>query len=136
MTREHGPPARPDACRSYLATHPLARRSLPANLAVAAARARELRDGSRYFTVHAYRWIGGRRQLEVHALAAGSRRPASTASARARPAACGRDYLQEEIERAAEAAGTARWTLEAQIAGEGDDVDDPARRVAGRARAA
>ena len=36
----------------------------------------------------------------------------------------GRDFLQEEIARRL-GEGTARWALEAQIAGEGDDVENP-----------
>ena len=107
----------------YLATHPLALRSLPAN--VPSLRPPASYATSRYFTVHSYRWIaadGSSRYTRVSWIPEAGEHRIGPRDARGR----GRDFLQEEIaERLA--AGTARWSLEAQIAGPGDDVDDPSR---------
>jgi catalase len=77
----------------------------------------------RYYGVHAYRWVGGdggsRYVRYTFQPEAGDQRLGPRA-AKAR----GRDYLQEEI-RARMERGPVRFTLELQIAGPSDNVDDP-----------
>ena len=107
----------------YLATHPLALGSLRAN--VPSLRPPESYATSRYFTVHAYRWTaadGSTRYTRSRWIPEAGEHRLGPRDARGR----GRDFLKEEI-IARLASGTARWTLETQIAGDGDDVDDPAR---------
>lgn len=77
-----------------------------------------------YYAIHAYRWLdaeGGSRYarytLKPH-------EPAPRLSAR-EARELGRDYLQQEI-RERLARGPVRFTLELQLAGAGDRVDDPA----------
>ena len=105
----------------YLATHPKALASLPANLP--AVRPVVSYATSRYFTVHAYRWIaadGSARFTRSTWLPEAGEHRIGPREARRR----GRDYLREDL-RARLDAGVVRFTLEAQIAGEGDDPDDP-----------
>ena len=105
----------------FLARHPEAlpslRHGLPALKPPASYATR------RYFAIHAYRWIdagGAERFVRYTWLPEAGTENLSVADAKKR----GRDYLQEEIaERLA--AGPARFTLQLQVAGEGDKVDDP-----------
>ena len=106
----------------YLAKRPRALRTFPSN--VSSLRPPESYATSRYFTVHSYRWIapdGTTRYTRSSWLPEAGEHRIGPRDARSR----GRDFLHEEIARRLES-GTARWTLEAQIAGEGDDVDNPA----------
>ncbi len=105
----------------FLARHPEAlpslRLSLPALKPPASYVTRS------YYAIHAYRWVdseGGERFVRYTWLPEAGSHNLSTSDAKQR----GRDYLQEEIaERLAD--GPARFTLQLQIAGEGDKVDDP-----------
>lgn len=77
-----------------------------------------------YYAIHAYRFLdaaGGSCYVRYTWVpeAGDARLGARAAKAR------GRDYLQEEI-RERLSTGSVRFTLELQIAGAGDDVDDPA----------
>jgi catalase len=76
-----------------------------------------------YFAIHAYKWIDaeGEERFVRYTLLPDDPEPRlSVGEAKKR----GRDYLHEEIvERMA--AGRARFQLELQIAGPGDEVDDP-----------
>lgn len=106
----------------FLARHPAVARSLPEN-------AKALRPPSSYATIpyypiHAFRWIGpdGASRYVRYTWAPLDPQPRLGAREAKRR---GRDYLKEEIaERLA--SGEASWDLELQIAGEGDDPDDPA----------
>jgi catalase len=105
----------------YLIKRPLALRTLPTN--ASSLRPPESYATSRYFTVHAYRWIaadGSSRYTRSRWIPEAGEHRLGPREARRR----GRDFLQEEIAARLET-GTARWTLESQIAGDGDDVDDP-----------
>lgn len=105
----------------YLATHPKAALSAPVNSA--ALRPVASYAQSRYFGVHAFRWIdaGGavRNVRWVWVPEAGEER-IDPKDARSR----GRDYLQEEI-AARVADGPARFSLEVTIAAAGDKTSDP-----------
>ena len=106
----------------YIAAHPRAARSLPANLA--AVKPVVSYATTRYFTVHAYRWVaadGSDRYTRCTWIPeAGEHRMGLREAKR-----LGSDYLRPELERRL-ASGPIRFTLEAQIAGPGDDPDDPA----------
>lgn len=108
----------------YLATHRLARGSLPANLP--AVKPVVSYATTRYFTVHAYRWIAtdaSERFTRCTWLPEAGEHRLGMREARR----LGRDYLREELHERM-ASGVVRFTLEAQIAGPGDDPDDPARQ--------
>ena len=102
----------------FLATHPKALRSLPAN-------AKALRPvGSfaetRFYGVHAFRWVdagGSAEHVRCDWRPEAGQRWISVKEGKA----LGRDYLGDGLE------GTlpARWTLDLQVAAPGDDVDDP-----------
>jgi catalase len=106
----------------FLARHPGAIASLPANLG--ALRPPASYAACSYYAIHAYRFVdadGGARYVRY------TLRPAAPAPALSGREAKrrGRDYLQDEIKRRI-ANGPVRFTLERQIAAAGDDVDDPA----------
>jgi catalase len=77
----------------------------------------------RYYAIHAFKWVGadgGERFVRYTWVPEDGDKGLSVREARGR----GRDYLQEEIrERLADR--PARFTLQLQVAGSGDDVDDP-----------
>jgi catalase len=105
----------------FLATHP---EVLPALRANAPALKPPLSYGAaRYYAIHAFKWIdarGGERYVRYRWLPELEERALSGDDARSR----GRDYLQDDLrERLAEE--PIRFTLELQIAGPGDKVDDP-----------
>jgi len=105
----------------YLATHPKALTSLPANLL--AVRPVASYATSRYFTVHAYRWVaadGSARFTRCTWIPEAGEQRIGPRDAKSR----GRDYLREELRERLQS-GVVRFRLEAQIAGEGDDPDDP-----------
>lgn len=106
----------------FLATHLY---SVPA-LAVGlpALRPPESYATCQYYGIHAYRFVGadGRARYVRYTFlpeAGESRLGAREAKRR------GRDYLQDEIRKRLER-GPVRFTLELQLAGPGDNVDDPA----------
>jgi catalase len=105
----------------FLATHPEA---LPALRANAPALEPPVSYASaRYYAIHAFKWIdsgGGERYVRYRWLPELGEQSLSAHDARSR----GRDYLQEDLrERLAEE--PLRFTLELQVAGPGDKVDDP-----------
>jgi catalase len=105
----------------FLATH---REALPALKASAAAtKPPPSYAAVRYYAIHAFRWLdgaGGERYVRYTWLPQASEPDISKEEAKER----GRDYLQEEIaERLARE--PVRFTLEVQIADEGDPTDDP-----------
>jgi catalase len=78
----------------------------------------------RYYAVHAFKWVdrdGGERYVRYCWAPESSEAHLSQDEARER----GREYLQEELRQRLER-GPVRLTLELQIAGDGDPVDDPA----------
>jgi catalase len=105
-----------------LARHPEALPSLPAN--VSALRPPPSYAACRYYGIHAFRWLdaGGGARYVRYTLVPHAPAPRLTPWAARRR---GRDYLQEEV-RERIAREPVRFTLELQIAGPGDEVDDPA----------
>jgi catalase len=103
---------------AFLATHPEALPALRAN--APALKPPASYATARYYAVHAFKWIdaqGGERYVRYTWLPEASEPPLSPEEARSR----GADYLQSDIvERL-----PVRFTLELQIAGGGDKVDDP-----------
>lgn len=78
---------------------------------------------ARYYAIHAFKWIdaeGGERYVRYSWLPALAEQSLSGEDARSR----GRDYLQDDL-RERLAAEPIRFTLELQVAGPGDKVDDP-----------
>ncbi len=106
----------------FLARHPEAVRSLPANLP--ALRPPASYAACSYYAIHAYRFLdsdGGSRYVRYTFMPAAVQARLSPWEAKRR----GREYLQEEI-RERVAHGPVRFTLELQLAAPGDAVDDPA----------
>jgi catalase len=106
---------------AFLARHPQALVALPVDLA--ALRPVASYAACAYYAIHAYRFLdaeGASRYVRYTFLPSVGDQRLSLLDARRR----GRDYLQEEI-RERVAAGPVRFTLELQIAGPGDAVDDP-----------
>ncbi len=106
----------------FLARHPEAVRSLPANLP--ALRPPASYAACSYYAIHAYRFLdsdGGSRYVRYTFMPAAVQARLSPWEAKRR----GREYLQEEI-RERVAHGPVRFTLELQLAAPGDPVDDPA----------
>ena len=114
-------PARLWRLPAFIATHPRAAPALAAGLP--ALRPPASYATRRYHAIHAFRWIdsgAGERWVRYSWLPEAGVASLKAAEARRR----GRDYLQDEIsERVARA--PVRFTLELQIAGEGDAVHDP-----------
>jgi catalase len=105
----------------FLATHPDALPALRAN--AAALEPPSSYAARRYYAIHAFKWIddgGGERYVRYRWLPQETEASISEEEAKRR----GADYLQEDI-RDRLAQGTIRFTLELQIAGPGDDFDDP-----------
>jgi catalase len=106
---------------AFLATHPEALPALKAN--APALKPPRSYATARYYAVHAFKWSdqdGGERYVRYTWLPAAGEQSLSNDEARSR----GRDYLQEDLkERLANE--PIRFTLELQIAGPGDKVDDP-----------
>jgi catalase len=110
----------------FLATHPKALRHLPANAPALRPIASFAR--CRFYGVHAFAWVdaeGRRSHVRCDWRPEAGERRLNPAAARK----LGRDYLGEELaQRLAD--GPVRWTLDAQIASPGDDVDDPSQHWA------
>ena len=122
MRAGHPSPAMPFRFARFLARNPVALRTLPAN--VAALRPPVSYVAIPYYALHAFRWIdgdGGVRHVRYTWVPQAPARSLSPPAARR----LGRDYLQHEL-RERLARGPARFTLELQIAADGDPVDDPA----------
>lgn len=106
----------------FLARHPDAVPGLPQNLA--ALRPPESYATARYYAIHAYRFLdfaGGARYVRYTFQPEAGDHRLTPRAAKAR----GKEYLQEE-NRSRVASAPVRFTLELQIAGPGDKVDDPA----------
>ena len=105
----------------FLARHPKIALGLPAG--AAALKPPASYGTLRYHALHAFKWIdadGGERYVRYtwEPEAGVQTIPGKEAKAK------GRDYLREEI-LARVAGGPVRFTLQVQVAGEGDDPDDP-----------
>jgi catalase len=105
----------------FLATHPEA---LPALRAGAAGLKPPASYASRrYYALHAFKWVdadGGERWVRYRWLPEADEATISSDEAKSR----GRDYLQDEL-RARLEREPVRFTLELQIAADGDSTDDP-----------
>jgi catalase len=116
---------------AFLVRHPDAIARMPANIPT--LRPPASYATCNYYAVHAYRFVdgsGGSRYVRYKFVPEAGRAYLGPLQARRR----GRDYLQEEI-RERVRRGPVRFTLELQIAGPGDDVNDPSSRwQAGRRR--
>jgi catalase len=109
---------------AYLIRHPQMVNALRVN--GPAFRVPESYMNLRYYGVHAFRWVaadGSARFVRYEWVPLDGDRRLGLKEARAR----GRDFLQQEL-RERLTRGTARFTLELQIAGPGDPVDDPSKR--------
>jgi len=105
----------------FLARHPRALGGLRANLA--ALRPPASFASRRYYAFHAFRWLdggGGERFVRYAWNPTVELADLSSKEAKAR----GRDYLREELDRRL-GRGPVEFELEVQIAGDGDDPDDP-----------
>lgn len=104
----------------FLATHPEALPALRAN--APALKPPASYATCRYYAVHAFKWIaadGSERYVRYTWIPDAEEPPLSNEEARSR----GADYLQEDIARRLDQG--VRFTLQLQIAGPGDKVDDP-----------
>jgi catalase len=105
----------------FLATHPEALPALRAN--AAALKPPASYAAVRYYAVHAFKWIdadGGERYVRYRWLPEAEEPPLTQEEAKSR----GKDYLQDDIRERLDR-GPVRFTLELQLAGPGDKVDDP-----------
>lgn len=105
----------------FLARHPSAIPGLKANLDALAPRPSFA--NYRYFAVHAFRWVnsdGGEQYVRYTWIPEAGEEKISGSEAKKR----GRDYLHDEI-RQRLSGGTARFTLELQLADRDDNPDDP-----------
>jgi catalase len=106
----------------FLATHPEVLPALKAN--APALKPPASYASARYYAVHAFKWIdadGGERYVRYRWLPEAGEQSLSSGEARSR----GRDYLQEDLAERLANGGKIRFTLELQVAGPGDKVDDP-----------
>jgi catalase len=105
----------------FLATHPEALPALRAN--APALKPPASYSTCRYYAIHAFKWTdggGGERYVRYRLVPEASEPSLSADEARSR----GADYLQDDI-RDRLARGPVRFTLELQVAADGDQVDDP-----------
>jgi catalase len=121
MHASHPGLAMPFKFARFLARNPAAIRGLPAN--AAALRPPVSYAAVPYYAIHAFRWIdgdGGAHYVRYTWVPQAPARSLSPLAAKR----LGRDYLQHEL-RERLARGPAQFTLELQIAADGDPVDDP-----------
>jgi catalase len=105
----------------FLARNRSAIGGLPANLAALKPPASYAKR--RYYAVHAFKWVdaeGGERHVRYTLEPDGGEENLTGKAAKAR----GADYLAQDIVKRL-GDGPVRYTLALQIAGDGDDVDDP-----------
>jgi catalase len=106
----------------FLATHPDALPALRAN--ASSLRPPPSYASRRYYAVHAFKWVdaqGGERWVRYRWLPQELEGRFSEDEAKR----LGPDYLQEELVARFERSEPVRFTLDLQVAGPGDDVDDP-----------
>jgi catalase len=112
---------------AFLARHPRAIPGLKANLD--ALKPRPSFANYRYFAIHAFKWVnseGAEQYVRYTWMPEAGEETISAAEGKER----GRDYLQDEMgERLAR--GPARFTLQLQLAAEGDPTDDPRKNWPG-----
>ena len=109
---------------AYIATHPKLLASLPQN--GPALKPPPSYGAIDYYTVHAFRWLAADGTARHTRCSWISEQPAPRLSS-GTAKALGRDYLQQELAAAVSDRGL-RWRLEAQIAADGDNVNDPSSR--------
>jgi catalase len=105
----------------FLAKNPAALLGLPKN--ISALKPPASYATLRYYAIHAFKWLdadGGERYVRYTLVPEAGQATISPREARRR----GRDYLKRDLVERLER-GPIRFGLELQIAGEGDDVDDP-----------
>jgi catalase len=105
----------------FLVRHPSAIPGLKGNLEALAPRPSFA--SYRYFAIHAFKWVnadGGEQYVRYTWLPEAREETISPAEGKER----GPDYLQDEM-RERLAGGTARFTLQLQLAEQGDPTDDP-----------
>jgi catalase len=125
VSRPPGGRPRPNPVKMlwYLARHPQAAPAVGAlrNAASIPSYARR-----RYNSLHAFRWIdaeGGARHVKFSWLPEEGEAQISPGEARAKPP----DYLQRDLAERLGGGTPIRFTLELQLAAEGDPLDDPRR---------
>ena len=109
---------------AYLLRHPHMIGALRVNLP--ALRPPESYTTLRFYGIHAFRWVaadGSQRYVRYEWVPLDGDRRLGGGEAKAK----GRDYLQQEL-RERLGRGTARFTLELQVAGPNDPVNDPSQR--------
>ncbi|HZU59411.1 MAG TPA: catalase family peroxidase, partial [Solirubrobacteraceae bacterium] len=109
---------------AYLVRHPRMIKALRVNLP--ALRPVDSYATCRFYGVHAFRFVdaqGGAHHVRYTWQPEAGDRRIGARQARSR----GRNYLQEDLRQRLEQ-GPIRYTLELQVAGPGDQVDDPAQR--------
>jgi catalase len=125
VSRPPGGRPRPNPVRMlwYLARHP---KAAPAVVALREAASIPSYARRRYNSLHAFRWVdaaGGARHVKFSWLPEEGEATISTGEARAKPP----DYLQRDLAERLTGGKPIRFTLELQIAAEGDPLDDPRR---------
>ena len=113
--------AQPVRLPLFLARNPTALGGLPANFA--ALKAPASFATRKYYAIHAYRWVdadGGEHYVRYTLQPEGDEQNISGKEAKER----GRNYLFDDLEQRL-ADGPVRFTLELQVAADGDKVDDP-----------
>jgi catalase len=121
MRAQHPSPAMVWRMPAFLARHPRALTTIPSSLPT--LRPLQSYATTRFYALHAFRWLdseGGSRYVRYTWEPELGDTRISAREAKRR----GRDYLQDDI-RERVAAGPVRFMLELQIAGRGDQVDDP-----------
>jgi catalase len=106
----------------FLATHPDVLPALRAN--ASSLRPPPSYASRRYYAVHAFKWVdaqAGERWVRYRWLPQTEEGRISEDEAKR----LGPDYLQEELAARLERSEPVRFTLELQVAGPGDEVDDP-----------
>jgi catalase len=125
VSRPPGGRPRPNPVKMlmYLARHP---RAAPAVAALREAASIPSYARRRYNSLHAFRWIdaaGGARHVKFSWLPEEGEAKISTDEALAKPP----DYLQRDLVERFAGGTPIRFTLELQLAAEGDPLDDPRR---------
>jgi catalase len=123
ISRSAGGRPRPNPVKMlwYLARHP---KAAPAVAALREAKSIPSYARRRYNSLHAFRWVdasGNARHVRYSWLPVEGEATISSEEARSRPP----DYLQRDLVERLSSGSPIRFTLELQIAADGDPVDDP-----------